>query len=115
MTELVSWQIVNQVKQLGLNQASEKLLQYPSLAQTIDELLEVGVPPKAGTSTQHTVIGFLNNWVFQRERGYWEGFGPDFGWGFRRTFSDKATFKEFVKVLKQYDFRRDIYLPGFPF
>ena len=114
MTEPASWHIVNQVKALSAEQVGKTKVfgQGLTLANLIDELLEAGIPPKVGTSEAHPVIGFLNNWVFQRERGYWEGFGPDFGWGFRRTFSDKEIFNNFARVLGSYNFRTSAPVPA---
>lgn len=114
MTEPASWYIVNQVKALTTKQSGRIKVFEQSLvlADIIDELLEAGIPPKVGTSEDHPVIGFLNNWVFQRERGYWEGFGPDFGWGFRRTFSNKETLKDFAGVLSSYNFRTSAVVPA---
>lgn len=108
MTEPASWHIVNQVKELGLQQATKTFERNATLVTFIDELLEAGIEPRAGMSSFHPVIGFLNNWVFQRESGYWEGFGPDFGWGFRRTFSKKEDLKSFAEVLKGYNFRTQV-------
>ena len=108
MTEPASWHIVNQVKELGLQQAEKSFERSATLVTFIDELLEAGIEPKAGTSSSHQVIGFLNNWVFQREANYWEGFGPDFGWGFRRTFSKKEDLKTFAAVLKDHNFRMHV-------
>ena len=109
MTEPASWHIVNQVKELGLQQATKTFERNATLVTFIDELLEAGIEPKAGASSSHQVIGFLNNWVFQRESGYWEGFGADYGWGFSRTFSKKEDLKSFAEVLKGYNFRTQVH------
>lgn len=102
--EKTSYQIIDRVKELNKNLNGIVVhiytLDKENLTRIIDELLSVGLTPIAGTSTEHPIIAVCNYWVFQRKSTFWEGYGPDFGYGTYIETNSLDKFKEYIKVLK---------------